>query len=332
VPIARRELVLFGTLALALSASALGRAAPALAQVPPLRDGGPAEAISPAELDRLQALLDDLDRAQAAGDHAGIRAAYRELFALTGWYDFLRGEAGAAAQQGQCREALSLYRRIVDEAGDPALAEGARADQGRLRGHLVVRLAQGEGGLIVDGAVMGAIPADGWRGALSPGPHDVRIEAVGRSSYEQAVEIQPCEEFVVIAALAADAPSQEPPLPEPLRESATRQRMSRAGWGLIGGGAALAGGTLLYDLAALSVRTERIRAAAAGERDTVRHLDEALDDAVRNEIILFSVAGAAAVAGIVVLLLRPEDAGSIPSASVFPTPGGGWGVGVGGTW
>lgn len=318
-------------LLVALSASSFGLSAPASAQGSPPVEGGPIDAISPAELDRLQALLDDLDRAQAAADHAGIRAAYRELFALTGWYDFLRGEAGAAAQQGQCREALSLYRRIVEEANDPALAEGARADQGRLRGHLVVRMAQGEGGLIVDGAVMGAIPAEGWRGALSPGAHDVRIEATGRASFQQAVEIEPCEEFVVVAALARDAPAIATPPMEPLRESATRQRMTRAGWGLIGGGAALGAGTMLYDLAALSVRTERIRAAAAGERDTVRHLDDALDDAIRNEIILVSVAGAAAVAGIVILILRPEDAGGVPTVSLSPALGG-WAVGFGGSW
>ena len=304
----------------AAPATAWGQGAPAPAE------GAPATVPS-GEANRADALFAEAKSLRDAGNYAEACPKFAASRALANGVGVTLYLADCYEKVGKTQSAWSEFRnaeKLAGEKGDKraeVAAARAQALEPKLnRVTLAFPLAAGQAApaVTVDGA---AVPPEQLNAplAVDPGEHEVRITAPGGSTRVLAVHVDPSvpslvvplvEPDAVVAPPAAESPTNATPQPGPSSDPGAVRRW--AGFGLVAAGAgAAAVGTWLL--------TSKVVGTMADGDPCDR---EFRPDAKPAAAVLFSVAGVAAITGVVLVVSAAHKTTEV-ALTPLALPGGG---------
>lgn len=240
-----------------------------------------------------------------------IDAEERELWIPPGKYQMVVSAEGRVDQSVEVQlETAVAYRRTIELSDTEA---PARAPLGQLE--VTCNIANAE--VSLSNKTIGTVPITAQ--LIGPGTHVVRVTAPGFVDFEDKIQILDGKTTSLHVTLAPDAAAR---YESSVRVSDTTEStwtQTQTGWTLIGVGAAAAiAGGVLYAVA-------------------LNKVDEANDQAKKSiyddakgqwigSLVGFGVGGAAAIAGLTIILLdqeSPSPRGSVLGLSAAPIPAGG---------
>lgn len=276
--------------------------------------GGSTEGAEPAvdpaaraEAARLKGLADE---AYLAGDFALALQRLQAAGRLDPDPRYVANQGLVHEQLGQYAEAVAALRAFL--ASDPPADKAAAARQVIERLEPPVTVST-----VPPGATVQVVGEAEPRGKtplvmrLVAGTHTLVLELEGHARWRQPAKVEPGDGLRVQAALAP-LPAPPPPPPPPVREG-----LGFDGWGYITLGAgAVAGatGAVLYTLG-VDAASSRDAARTGTEWDAA-HRKVGLYDT--SATVAWAVAGAALVAGVVLLSIDEQ-----PAITLVPGPAGG---------
>lgn len=242
---------------------------------------------------------------------AVIESEEREIWVQPGKYRMVVSAQGWADRSVDVQlEPAVAYRRTV-ELSDTATP--ARAPLGQLE--VTCNIANAEVNL--SGKPIGTVPIVAQM--IGPGTHAIRVTAPGFVEFEDEVQILDGKTTSLHVTLAPDAAARFESSVRVSDGPDDRWTQAHTGWTLVGvgAGAAIAGG-ILYALALNKVDN-------ANEQADKSVYDDAKGQWI-GSLVGFGVGGAAAIAGLTMILLDQESqspSGSVLGVSATPIQNGG---------
>ncbi len=220
------------------------------------------------------------------------------------------------------RSILIASRRLVQDvtAAVPRMLRGEREAHGTLKLSANVKSAN----VTIDGEFAGVTPLSVQ---LKPGKHEVKLDKKSYLPVTRLVNVEPgavTQEEVRLILVPGERPEEEvvPPMATAKLEAPGGLKVPTAAWVTLGGGALVAGVGAIFGLSASRTEQE-LTAGYDPARDVYASRRDALSGQQSATIanVLYGVAGAAAVAAVVITIAgQGEDS---PAVGAAVTPGGG---------
>jgi len=230
-----------------------------------------------------------------------------------------------------------LTRTVSRARASEAFVEAARAflvsDVAAEPSVLRITCEQDGAEVFVDNARLGSSPVPD--APVEAGRHEVMVRLAGHTPWHRVVRTGPGEVVDLRVALAV---SPRPPPPPPPRESLPQPPgpdrppsfRTYLGWGVLGGAAAVGGVGLLFGVLAQDAVDEFVQPHVV-QRRAWELKDEGESHATAANV-LFGVAAAMGVTGVVLLASAPDDGAEEAVCLPLVLPGGGSGLAVGGAF
>jgi hypothetical protein len=237
--------------------------------------------------------------------------AFERAYELKPSYKILYNWAQAENESGRYARALEVYQRYLTEGGDevdPGRVEQVQTEIKRLEslvGTLVVRCDEPGAVVMVDGLRAGETPLDGPI-TVRLGEREVVVKLEGREIHSEVVRVAGGEQVEIEVAAPRE---DEQPAPGSVAEQPEDQPPKRVWtWVVlgIGGAAGIAGGIL----GGVSMKQTEDFIDDCGEHNCTAEREDERDDIKRVSLtadILYGVAAAAVVTGVILFFVEPPD-------------------------
>jgi hypothetical protein len=270
-----------------------------------------------------------------AGKYEEAAIAFERAYELKPSYKILYNWAQAENEGGKYARALEVYRRYLAEGGDEIDPERVAQVEGEIQrleslvGTVVVRCDEPGAVVMVDGLRMGETPLEEPI-TVRLGEREVVVKLAGRELHREVVRVAGGEqvEIQVVAGGGAEEPAETPVAPVEQDEGPKRVWT----WVFLGVGAAagITGGIL----GGVSMKQTQDFIDDCGEHNCSAEREDERDDIKRVSLtadILYGVAGAAVVTGVILFFVEPPDEEDETAVAVTPTlqPDGA-GIGISG--
>lgn len=263
-----------------------------------------------------------------AGQCEEAAIAFERAYELKPSYKILYNSAQAENECGNYARALEVYRRYLDEGGDEISTERiaqVRTEIERLEtlvGALVVNCDEAGAVVMVDGRRVGETPLAGPV-TVRLGEREVVVKLDGREIHREVVRVAGGEQVEIRVAAAGGEPE-----PEPGPDGGEQQGPKRVWtWVFLGVGAAagITGGVI----GGVSLKQTDDFIGECGDHSCDTSRESERDDIKRLSLsadILYGVAGAMVLTGVILFFVEPGDEGEEQVALTPAVQPGGAGV------